>query len=157
MTAISKTTPDFAGVGQWRQLEDVTLTNQSGAYSNQKYVQVPAHAREAVFLFTVTSMAGTTPLLDFIVEGVNPENIDTTETWQLGDWDGITQLTSAAATVNVAVDIGPEIAADDTGSATASCRYGVNAALPPLLVYTITADGTTGDEDYAFTLGVKFQ
>lgn len=138
-------------------LEDQTITNAAATASIQKAIRVPQWAHYAQFLFVVSSMGGNTPLLDFIVQGVNPYNLDTTHLFNLGDWDGITQLTSAAAVVVVALDIGPTYTADDTGSATASCRYAVQSMLPPVLVYKVTYDGTTTDEDYTFTLSVSFR
>lgn len=155
MTAISYNTTDA-----WDAhvlLESQALENVAATASIQKAIAVPQRATTAQFLFVVTNMAGTSPLLDFIVQGVDPYNVDDGYLYNLGDWDGITQLTSAAATVVVAVDIGPNYTADDTGSATASCRYAVQAALPPVLVYKITYDGTTTDEDYTFTLSRHFK
>ena len=140
-----------------RLLESLALTNVAATATVTKAVKVPSWAHSCAFLLNVTVMTGTSPLLDFALKGVDPFTLDTTHVWNLGDWDGITQLTAAAAPVLVCVDVGPEIVADDTGSATASCRYGVMASLPPYIVYSITYDGTTHDEDYTATLEVFFR
>jgi len=140
-----------------RVLESLAVTNASATTTVAKAVRVPSWARTCHFLLNVTLMGGSSPLIDFALKGVDPATLDTTHVWNLGDWDGITQLTSAAAPVLVAVDVGPAIVADDTGSATASCRYGVMASLPPVIVYSIIYDGTTHDEDYTATLEVFFR
>lgn len=140
-----------------RLLDTISVTDASATTATSKAVPVPQWATSALWLLSVTTMAGTSPLIDFTLKGVNPWSLDTTHTWNLGDWDGITQLTSAASPVMVAIDVGPGITADDTGSATASCRYGVEASLPPMIVYTHTYDGTTQDEDYAYTISVFFK
>jgi len=139
-------------------LETVAIVNQTAnSTAVSKAVVVPRWATSAVFLLSVTTMGGTSPLLDFKLSGVNWNTLDTSHAWDLGGWDGITQLTGAVSPVMVAIDVGPNIAADDTGSATASCRYGVNCSLPPVIVYTYTTDGTTDDEDYDFTISVSFK
>ena len=140
-----------------RVLESLAVTNAAATTTVTKGVRVPSWARTCHFLLNVTVMGGTSPLLDFALKGVDPATLDTTHVWNLGDWDGITQLTGAVAPVLVCVDVGPAIVADDTGSATASCRYGVMASLPPVIVYSITYDGTTHDEDYTATLEVFFR
>lgn len=137
-------------------LETVAITNQSGANVTRKAIKVPAFANYATIVLDNMTLGGTSPLLDFIVQAVNitaNATPDSDDLIALGGWDGITQKTAASAT-NTVIDIGPLITVDDTGSATATDRYGVQAVLPPWLVYTYTLDGTTGDEDYAFTISV---
>jgi len=104
-------------------------------------------------------MGGSSPLFDFTVQAVDVTlnaMPDSDDLILLGGWDGITQKTAAAGT-NTTIDIGPTIALDDTGSATASDRYGVVAVLPPWLAYTYTTDGTSDDEDYAATISVYWR
>lgn len=139
-----------------RLLETASYTNLVPGTSLvvSKAVPVPEWAETVCFLLSVTTMGGTTPLIDFKLQGTF--DLDTTHVWDLGDWDGITQLTAAASPVMVAIDVGPNVTADDTGSATASSRYGVLASLPPWIVYKYTLDATTNDEDYAFTVRCKF-
>lgn len=141
-----------------RLLETVAIVDQTAnSTAVTKGVHVPDWATSCCWLLNVTNMGGTTPLIDFKLEGIDPWTLTTTHVWPLGDWDGITQLTTNGSTPKVAIDVGPNITADDTGSATASCRYGVNASLPPVIVYTYTTDGTTDDEDYDFTISVFFK
>ena len=53
------------------------------------------------------------------------------------------------------IDIGPTYTADDTGSATASDRYAIQAALVPWLAYTYTTTGGgAAQEDYDATISV---
>ena len=140
-----------------RVLESLAVTNAAATTTVTKAVRVPGWARTCHFLLNVTVMGGSSPLLDFGLQTVDPTTLGTTHVGNLGDWDGITQLTGAAAPVLVTVDVGPNIVADDTGSATASCRYGVCCSLPAVIVYYITYDGTTHDEDYTATLQVLFR
>ena len=146
-----------------RRLESVTITNQTATTSAiAKAVQTPEWASYATFILNLpaSSMAGTTPLLDFKLEGVDPYDYDAASIYPIGGWDGITQLTAATARSLHVVEIGPGvtgIADDDTGSATATDRYAINAPLPFVILYTITTDGTTDDEDYIFTLSVQFR
>ena len=155
MAVFTIKSPTAGADPRWQLLETVAITNQTANSTAVSYaVPVPDWATSCTFLVNVTTMGGTTPLLDFKLEGVDPNTLNTTHVWALGDWDGITQVTTAGSVPKIAIDVGPSIAADDTGSATASCRYGVNATLPPFIVYTYTTDGTTDDEDYAFTITV---
>jgi hypothetical protein len=141
-----------------RLLESVAIVNQTAASTAvTKAVTVPSWATTACFLLNITVVGGTTPKLDFKLSGVDPWTLDTTHIWNLGDWDGITQITAAASPVLVAIDVGPAVAADDTGSATASCRYGVNASLPPVIAYTYTTQDAADDADYTFTISVFFR
>src|SRR5512144_1137477 len=131
MTAYTVLSPSGADEAM-RLLQTVTIANQTAnSAAVSRAVPVPQWATSVTFLLDVTVMGGTTPLLDFVVKGVNPFNIDDAHTWPLGDWDGITQLTTAGSTPVIAIEIGPGVSTDDTGSATADCRYGVNALLPP--------------------------
>ena len=138
-----------------RLLETASYTNLVPGTSLvvSKAVPVPSWAETAAFAVTITTLTGTSPLMDFVLQG--SFDLDTTHVWNLGDWDGITQLTGTGPYV-VAIDVGPAVTADDTGSATASCRYGVLASLPPWIVYKYTLDATTNDEDYAFDIRCKF-
>jgi len=149
--AVTFATP-IGGGGRVQHLENAVITNQQGALANAKAIGAPAWARFATFYLNVSAMAGTTPLLDFKLEAVDP--MDLTSVAPLGSWDGITQKTGTAALITV--DVGPGLTIDDTGSATAACNYKVDAPLPPIILYTVTTDGTTGDEDYSFTLSVAW-
>lgn len=157
MAAPTVSAPQQTPLGKAWTLETRDIVNQSGQLVISKAISPPAGATTAVFHLCINSMGGTTPLIDFGLKSVDVPNFATPVTFNLGDWDGITQITSAASPVLVVVDVGPNIAADDTGSATASSRYGVMAVLPEYILYTITCDGTTGDEDYNFTLTVTWR
>lgn len=148
-----------------RFLEDVTITNQTeNTTVVKKAVRVPQWANRATFYIFYDSAGGSTPLFDFVV-GV-PDFGDfanflapTDDTDALlGNqaWDGITQITGTGPYV-ITINIGPDLTADDTGPANASCTYDIRATLPPILYYTYTTDGTTDDEDYAFRIVVHFK
>jgi hypothetical protein len=142
-------------------LESVVITNQSTTSAAvTKGLRVPAWANKVIFYIFYNSAAGTSPLFDFTVGvpdfgtvtklGVPTD--DTDATIGNGAWNGITQVTGTGA-YQIVVEIGPDVATDDdTGSATASCTYRVQAELPPVITYTYTTDGTTDDEDYNFNI-----
>jgi hypothetical protein len=141
-------------------LETIAITNQTAnSTAVTKAVKVPAYANYATFVIDNLTMAGTSPLFDFILQGVNVAingTPDDGDLIALGGWDGITQKTAASAT-NTVIDVGPILTVDDTGSATASDRYAVQAVLPPYIAYTYTTDGTTDDEDYSGTISVYWK
>ena len=157
MTAISQVTPS----GGWALgglLETIAITNQTAdSTAVSKYITVPPSARYATFVVNLT-MTGTTPTFDFNIRGhLGAASPDDADLFLLGaGWDGITQKTGATDTYTT-VHIGPDIATDDTGSATASDAYGVGAPLPPILAYTYTTTGVDDDEDYSGTISVSFR
>lgn len=157
MAAPTVATLNAQNVNAYTLLENQVITNQTANSATiVKAISPPRWARYAIFYLNITSMAGTTPLLDFKIEAVDPGDFDTTAVTAIGSWDGITQKTAAANTLDL-IEIGPDLLDDDTGSATASGQYSIQAVLPTWLMYTITTDGTTDDEDYTFTLGVEFR
>lgn len=154
MAAITAVTPATASGGL---VETLAITNQTDdTVTVKKRVAVPKWATYATVVIEDLLMAGTSPLFDFKLYGCNTVVPDDGSIYELGGWDGITQKTAAASTTTT-IDIGPNVPADDTGSATASDRYGVNAVLPNVLVYEYTTDGTTDDEDYSGTISVWFR
>lgn len=144
--------------GQVVTLEQWEETNYDGdgAFAT-KAVPVPYWATTAMFYLSNVLVAGTTGTVDFTLKTLDPILFDsTTGVAPLGDWDGITQVTNTTNQL-ITIEIGPEITADDTGSATASCRYGVRAVLPRWILYTLTFDSGTEDEDYTGHLAVEFR
>jgi len=147
-------------------LEDVTITNQTAnSTAVTKAVAVPAWATKGVFYIFYDSAAGTSPLFDFTLgmpdwgsTTLIAAPTDATDVSTLGDaaWNGITQVTGTGPYV-IIVEVGPDVTDDDTGSATASCHYGVKCELPPVITYTYTTDGTTDDEDYSFRIAVHWK
>lgn len=144
-------------------VETIAITNQTANTTVvRKAIAVPVWARYARIVIGDLTMGGTTPLFDFLLEGC--DNIgagagatpDDSDVYALGGWDGITQKTAAAGTFTV-IDVGPDLTNDDSGSATASDQYAVQAFLPAWLVYKYTTDGTTDDEDYSGTISVEFR
>jgi hypothetical protein len=139
-------------------LENVTITNQTAnSTAVTKGLYVPDWATKVVFTIFFDSSAGTSPLFDFVLGvpdfGTIDAITDGTDVATLGNaaWNGITQVTGNGP-YQIIVEVGPDVTDDDTGSATASCYYGVKAELPPVITYTYTTDGTTDDEDYAFRI-----
>lgn len=164
MAVVTKNTADsLRGI---RFLEDVTITNQTAnSTAVTKAIRVPSWAVKAVFYIFYDSAGGSSPLFDFVIgmpDWGSPSLLgaptDATDQAVFGDaaWNGITQVTGTGPYV-IIVEVGPQVTDDDTGSATASCHYGVAAELPPVLTYTYTTDGTTDDEDYRFRIAVHFK
>jgi hypothetical protein len=156
-TAAIQNVPPYRGV---QFLENVTVTNGSGLTGGDTAttgVWVPEWATKVVFYIFYDSAAGTSPLFDFVLGvpdfGTAGSVTDGTDVATLGNaaWNGITQVTGTGAYL-IVVEVGPDVTDDDTGSATASCYYGVKAELPPVITYKITIDTTTNDEDYAFRI-----
>ncbi len=150
-----------------RFLEDVTITNQTAASTAvTKGVRVPPWASHASFYIFYDSATGTSPTFAFVM-GVpdfgselllNAPSDATDQAAVIGnaDWNGITTLTGGGP-YQVAVHLGPDVTDDDTGSATASCTYGVKAVLPPVLTYTYTTTDSADDADYRFRIVAHFK
>jgi hypothetical protein len=140
-------------------LETIALTNVSATASVSKAFGVPRWARYATVIVDIT-ITGTTPLFDFVIKGADVAALgypDSAHLFTIGAaWDGITQKTTDGTHSISTIVIGPDIATDDTGSATADDNYGILAPLPPVLAYTYTYDGTTHDEDYNGTITVYY-
>jgi hypothetical protein len=144
-------------------LESVTITNQTAnSTAVTKGVAVPAWAVKGIFTIFMDAVGGTSPLFDFVLGvpdwGTQGTITDGTDVASVGNaaWNGITQVTAAGPS-QIVVEVGPDVTDDDTGSATASCWYGVKAELPPVITYTYTTDGTTDDEDYTFRIAVHWK
>lgn len=138
-------------------LETIAITNQTAdsAVVSKAFV-VPSYATHATFVVNLT-MTGTTPTFDFTIRGCDGFPPDDGNLFLLGaGWDGITQKTAATDSYTT-IHIGPDIATDDTGSATASDSYGVGSPLPNVMAYTYTTTGSDDDEDYAGTITVYWR
>jgi hypothetical protein len=154
------------GQGGVQFLESVVITNQTAnSTAVTKAVAVPPWAVKGVFYIFFDSSGGTSPLFDFVLGMPDwgsstliaaPTDATDQAVWGDAAWNGITQVTGAGPYV-IIVEIGPDVVDDDTGSATASCHYGIKAELPPVLSYTYTTDGTTDDEDYTFRIAVQWK
>jgi hypothetical protein len=146
------------GAGHVTVLEEWEITDGVGFTTPAvKAFSPPTWATDMVVYLHNTLVAGTTDTVDFKMEVVDPVNFDVaTGTTPLGDWDGITQVTSTTNQL-ITIEVGPDVTADDTGSATASCRYGVRAVLPKWVLYTLTFNVGDLDEDYTGHLAVEFK
>lgn len=142
-------------------LESVAIVNQTAdSTAVSKAFFVPQWARTCQIQLNITVMAGTTPLLDFTVEGVDPWTLDTTHNHTLKQWSGIERQTSVSTSTIINIYIGTNVnPLGDvlTGIANADWDYFLNVPLPPVLVYTYTTDGTTDDEDYTFSISAFFR
>src|SRR3990167_1902963 len=117
-------------------LEDVTITNQTAASTAvTKADRVPSWATDLVLTIFHDSQGGTTPTFDFVLgipdwgsaaRLLAPTDDDDIATLGNAAWDGITQITGTGA-YQIVIEVGPAVTTDDTGSATASCWYGVNS------------------------------
>ena len=165
MTALTENTAN--SYEAYRSLASISIANQSAASTAvTRWVKVPTWANQVTFLLWVDAMTGTAPLLDFTVRypdlyGYPDDGVFASATVPgIAGWNGITQVTAATLTVYT-IDIGPSvtgIADDDTGSATASSHYAINAVLPPALAYTYTtAGGGASPEDYTFRIACHFR
>jgi hypothetical protein len=144
-------------------LETIAITNAAATATRTRALRVPDGAKACMFVLDIT-IAGTTPLFDFKVEGGqiaggrSGASLDaTTDIFEFtsGGPASITQLTTANSTPITTVSIGPGIQTDTTGSATVNSAYAFSCAvLPQYLIYTYTYDGTTTDEDYNGTVSV---
>jgi hypothetical protein len=147
-------------------LESVVITNQTAnTTAVTRGIHVPPWATKAIFTIFYDSAGGTTPTFDFVLgepDWGSPTLLavpsDDTDKATLGNaaWDGITQVTGVGPYM-IKVEVGPDVTDDDTGSATATCSYGVKVELPPVITYTYTTDGTTDDEDYTFRIVVQWK
>ncbi len=129
-------------------------------------VSVPPWATKAVFTIFYDSATGSSPLFDFTLGtpdwgsltliAAPTDATDQATTFGNAAWNGITQVTGAGP-YQIVVEVGPDVTDDDTGSATASCYYGVKGELPPVLTYNLSVDNTTTDEDYTIRLAVLWR
>src|SRR5512145_850453 len=118
-----------------QMLEDVSVTDGAGMGGDAKTraVRVPTWATKLLLWIFYNSAAGTTPSFaftmgvpDFSTAARLLAPTDDTDIATLGNaaWNGITALTGAGP-YQVVVEVGPDVTDDDTGSASASCYYGV--------------------------------
>jgi hypothetical protein len=121
-------------------------------------VEVPSFARHAIFYLDYTATAGTTPLMDFHLHAVDATGSSTAS--DLGQWDGITQITGAQCPLFATVYVGPGCTGttdDDTGTTVSATNcYFINTPLPAQLGAVVTLDRTTGNETYTYTLSVDW-
>ena len=160
MAALTENTAGYPE--NFRQLASVAIVDQTAASTAvTRFIRCPPGARYCTWFLYVDVVDGTTPKLDFVVRTPDAYGFpDGGTLFGIGEWDGITQITSAASPFLVTIDIGPGvtgIANDDTGSASASCHYSINAELPPVLAYTYTTQDAADDADYSFRLAVNFR
>ncbi len=169
MAAVTMKTGDASEVRSGIQfLESISIVNGTGMGGDAVTygVSVPAWATKAVFTIFYDAGAGTSPLFDFTLGtpdwgsrtlmAAPTDATDVAATLGNAAWNGITQVTGAGP-YQIVVEVGPDVTDDDTGSATASCYYGVKCELPPVITYTITIDTTTNDEDYTIRLAVMWR
>jgi hypothetical protein len=164
MAAITMISPDIKDGVQF--CETLAITNQTAnSTAVTKGLFVPPWATKGIFTIFFDSSAGTSPLFDFVLgtpdwgsRTLMAAPTDATDVATLGNaaWNGITQVTGNGP-YQIIVEVGPDVTDDDTGSATASCYYGVKCELPPVITYTYTTDGTTDDEDYGARIAVNWK
>ena len=140
-------------------LETIAVTNAAATTTVARAFATPAWARSVTFVLDIT-ITGTTPLFDLaFYQGASRDNVrygstldSTTDIVQFPTHAAITQLNTDGSSPTVAINIGPDLPLDSTGSATADSSYSFPGYLPPYFIYIYTYDGTTADEDYNGTL-----
>lgn len=139
-------------------LETVAILNQTAASTAvSKYFTVPPWARYMIFQVDITTIGGTTPTLDILLQGVNPWTLDTTHVDTLFT---MTQVTAVSTYSALRVFVGPGvtgIADDTTLSGTASAVATLNQPLLPTYVYKYTTTDAGDDADYNFTVSAHFK
>lgn len=120
------------------------------------WVGPPSWAKYGQFFFSLTAVAGTTPIFtpSFLV--ANPITLTDTTTMNLAEHTAFTGLTQAGLLV---VEVGPGltgIANDVTNSATVASWTSINAVLPALLGIKILNDRADGNETYTYTVDVRW-
>lgn len=161
MAAITLNNPAINSLGV-QFLEDVTITNQTAASTAVKSAfYVPKWATKLVMYIFYDSATGTTPTFAFTMGipdfgdattfAAPTDATDIAVTLGNAAWDGITTLTGGGPYL-IVIEIGPDVTDDDTGSATASCFYGIHMELPPVLNYTYTTTDSADDADYRFRI-----
>lgn len=121
------------------------------------WIDVPSWAKYAQVIFSLSAVAGNTPISTLSLLVAEPIARDDSRVIALAEHTGLTGLTAAA---DLVVDIGPGvtgIANDVTNSASADSYVTLNAVLPAVLGVKIVNDRTTGDETYTYNLSVTFR
>lgn len=150
-----------------RFLEDVTISNQVAASTAvTKGVRVPPWASHMSIYIFFDSSGGTTPKFDFVLGtpdfgsaallAAPSDETDNAAAFGNAAWNGITQVTGNGP-YQILINCGPDVTDDDTGSASASCEYGVKTTLPPVFTYTYTTQDAADDADYRFRIVVVFK
>ena len=121
------------------------------------WINVPAWAKYCQVFFSLSAVAGTTPVATLSLKNGEPVARDDGRLIALAEHAAFTGLTAAA---DLVVDIGPGItgiANDVTNSATADSYVALNAVLPQLLGVSLVLDRTDTDETYTYNLSVTFR
>lgn len=146
------------GVQASQLLETVAILNQTAASTAvSRYFTVPSWAKYMTFQVDITTIGGTTPTLDILLQGVNPWTLDTTHVDTLFTFTQVTAVTTYSA---LRVFVGPGvtgIADDTTLSGTASAVGTLNQLLLPKYVYKYTTTDSADDADYNFTVSAHFR
>ena len=116
------------------------------------WVEAPPWARYCYVEYSLTAVAGTTPLVDVSI--LKPlESTPLNDTGALTLSGAFTQITGAAVLM---VNIGPDIVLDATTAATGTSNAGIATILPRIIGIKVLQDRTTGDETYTYTVSVRF-
>ncbi len=110
-------------------------------------VRPPGWADEATIYLNWTAKAGTTPLMDFKLQNVDPV-AGTALDFQ---WNGITQLSSEALVV-IHVGLPNVDTEDDTGVV-----YFLKDDLPGEMNLVTTLDRTSSNEVYTYTIAIEYR
>lgn len=128
-----------------RQLQVIRNATAQADTGQTDTIEVPTGATAAIFYLNWTATTGTTPLMDFAINELDP--VDQSTSTPLEGWDGITQLSAVDL---VTVRVGPHrVANDDTG-----VDYHIATLLPQFLDAVVTLDRTSANETYTYTLSV---
>lgn len=117
------------------------------------WFSVPDWCTKVYIEYSLTAVAGTTPLVDVAVW----KTLDTTpsdDTGAAAIHAAFTQITGAA-TLQITVD--PSTPLDVTTAATGVSDVRIPIAIPRVMGVKVLNDRTTGDETYTYTVTVRFE
>lgn len=161
MAAVDSDVTPTVGRKKFEVVETIAVTNAAATATKNRALMVPVWANSFICLLDIT-ITGTTPLFDFAIYGGTTQagRFGATLDSSLDKFDfaaaapiTITQLTTDTSSPVIALNVGPGVQTDTSGSATVSSAYAWSTStLPTWLIYTYTYDGTTTDEDYNGTV-----
>lgn len=147
MAAITPVTTQFG------RTATVFRTGSAQATTGQTdWINPPPWANYCHILYSLTAVAGTTPLVDVSI--LRPlASTPMNDTGAITLSGAFTQITAAA---DLRISIGPTLTTDATTAATGTSDAAINAPISGLIGVKVLQDRTTGDETYTYTVAALF-